>query len=314
MPEEGSPVEDEIKEETDEETDKESPKENDEVKSEETKETEDSEDKEDSPKTRQSIRSRLERETIEDKKWIKIDELEDILETRLERKSRGIMIIQFFLPWVIALCEALLLWVFLDDKTFRTLGFWMTIYFFPPLGKESVIPAAIGLAEIPQMPDWIVSIDPLLIALAIASIDIIVGLFLVWNFDFAKKIPVLGKFIIRLESKGGDLLSKNKYIRALSFVGVTLFVIVPFQGSGAVGASIIGRTIGMNPYKVWFAIIIGAVSGCLLIAYAFNTFKAIFYENWIAGVIILIAVIIVVAVYLIRKRKNNMGNENETTK
>lgn len=248
-------------------------------------------------------KTRLARETIEDKKTIKIDEAKDILETAPEKKSRGIMLAQFFIPWGIALVEISMLFLFLDWDTFRTLGFWMTIYFFPPLGKESVIPAAIGLSEVSGMPGWLVSIDPLLIALAIASIDIIVGLFLIWNFDFAKKIPILGKFIIRFESKGQALLAKNKYIEALSFVGVTLFVIVPFQGSGAVGASIIGRAIGMNPYKVWAAIILGAVSGCLMIAYAFNTFKVIFKANWIIGLVLLIIIIAVVAVYLIRRRR-----------
>jgi uncharacterized membrane protein len=222
-----------------------------------------------------------------------------------EKRPLGKVLALFFIPWMIALIEVSILWIFLDGDTFRTLGFWMILYFFPPLGKESVIPAAIGLSSIESIPDWIVSIDPLLIALAIASIDIIVGLFLVWNFDFAKKIPILGKFICKLESKGGDLLKKNKYVEALSFVGVTLFVIVPFQGSGAVGASIIGRAIGMNPYKVWAAIVLGAVSGCLLIAYAFNTFKSIFVANRLLGVLILVAIFIVIIVYFIRKRKNS---------
>jgi uncharacterized membrane protein len=251
-------------------------------------------------------KKRLARETIEEKKSIKIDEPEDILETRPEKKNKGIILAQFFIPWIIALIEIALLWMFLDWKTFSTLGFWMLIYFIPPAGKESVIPTAQGLpSDIPGIPDWIVSIDPLMIALAIASIDIIVGLFLVWNFDFAKKIPLLGKFICKLENKGGDLLKKNKYIEALSFVGVVLFVIVPFQGSGAVGASIIGRSIGMNPYKVWAAIITGAISGCLLIAYAFNTFKVIFVQNALVGVLILVGIFVVVIIYFIRKRKNS---------
>jgi uncharacterized membrane protein len=251
----------------------------------------------------------LKRETIEDEDSLKIDEPEDLLECEPEKKNKGIILFQFFLPWIIALSEVSLLWFLLEEKVFQTLGFWMTLYFFPPLGKESVIPAAQGLAEVPGMPDWLVSIDPLTIALAIASIDIIVGLFLVWNFDFAKKIPLLGKFICKLESKGGDLLSKNKYIEALSFIGVTFFVIVPFQGSGAVGASIIGRAIGMNPYKVWLAIICGAVSGCLLIAFAFNTFRAIFYENMIAGIIILVAIITIVIIYFLVIRKRNKNKE-----
>ena len=60
----------------------------------------------------------------------------------------------------------------------------------------------------------------------------------------------------------------------------------------------------MNPYKVWAAIILGAVSGCLMIAYAFSAFEAIFKANWIVGLVLLIVVIAVVAVYLIRKRNN----------
>jgi ABC-type uncharacterized transport system permease subunit len=105
-------------------------------------------------------------------------------------------------------------------------------------------------------------------------------------------------------------------------VGVTLFVIVPFQGSGAVGASIIGRMIGMNPYKVWAAIILGAVSGCLMIAYAFNTFKVIFKANWIVGLVILAIIVVIATAYLIRRRqcaKSDMdmkecmeGEKNET--
>jgi hypothetical protein len=247
----------------------------------------------------------LERETIEDEKSYKIDEPEDIIETKPEKKNIGIILTQFFIPWIIAVSWISVLWMFLDEKTFQTVGFWMTLYFFPPLGKESVIPAAIGLSSVPGMPGWLVAVDPLLIAMIIASIDIIVGLFLVWNFDFAKKIPLLGKFIIKLERKGGDLLSKNKYVEALSFIGVTLVVVVPFQGSGAVGASIIGRSIGMNPYKVWCAIITGAISGCLLIAFAFNTFKVIFIQNMYIGLFVMIAIFVGVAIYFRRYKKNN---------
>ncbi|UCF08807.1 MAG: small multi-drug export protein [Thermoplasmata archaeon] len=258
----------------------------------------------------------LERETVEDKEQIKIDEPEDILETEPEKKSKGIILAQFFTPWLIALIEISLLWVFLDNKTFVTLGFWMLLYFFPPFGKETVIPLGISgeavSAWVPFFdPETFIALDPLLIALAIASIDIIVGLFLVWNFDLTKKIPILGRYIRKFEKKGEDILARNKYIEALSFIGVTLFVIVPFQGSGAVGASIIGRMIGMDPYKVWGAVIVGAISGCLMIAYAFNTFKAIFQANWIVGVVLLIVILCISAFYLIKRRRRTEEKDDE---
>lgn len=240
------------------------------------------------------IKSRLERETVEDRDSCRIDELEDLLETKPEKKNLGIALAHFFIPWIVGISEILLLYTFLDYGTFSKLGFWMLVYFLPPAGKESVIPLAIGTSEL----------DPLLIALTIASIDIIVGLFLIWNFDIAKKIPLFGRLIIKLEQKGGKILADNKYIQALSFIGITLFVMVPFQGSGAVGASIVGRMIGLNPYKVWVAIIVGAITGCLMLAFASSTFKRIFIDNWLAGAVMALTVVAIVAIYLVKKRNN----------
>lgn len=253
-------------------------------------------------------KSLLGRETIEEKEDIKIDELEDVLETKPEKRSKGIIIAQLILPFVIALAVIGCLYVLLPSNKFTTLGFWMLVYFFPPFGKESVIPLAIARDRLEgwvpfEYPEGFVAIEPWLIASAVAFLDIIVGLFLIWNFGFVKKIPILGKWIEKTESKGGTILKENRYIEALSFVGIVLFVMFPFQGSGGVGASIVGRAIGLNPYKVWGAIIIGAISGCFLIAYAADTFFSVFLDNPILGVLILIVIAILAVVLILRKRK-----------
>ncbi|UCE73525.1 MAG: small multi-drug export protein [Methanomassiliicoccales archaeon] len=261
-------------------------------------------------------KSRLARKTIEDKDEIKIDEVKDVLETKPEKKSKGIILAQFFVPWLIALLFIAGLYIFLPSDKFTTLGFWMLVYFFPPFGKESVIPLAIagdrlGEAVPWEYPEMFVPIDPWLIAISVAFLDIIVGLFLVWNFDLAKKIPIMGRWITKLEKKGGTILKENRYIEALSFVGVVLFVMFPFQGSGGVGASIVGRAIGMNPYKVWVAIIIGAISGCFLIAYAADSFFKVFMENRILGLLILVLIVALAAVLILKRRKNREKIEDE---
>jgi len=110
----------------------------------------------------------------------------------------------------------------------------------------------------------------------------------------------LGKWIIKTEKKGSKVMSESRPIETLSFIGIVLFVMFPLQGTGGVGASILGRTIGMNPYKVWFAIIIGAVVGCFLIAYAAEFFWEIFIGNPLTGLIILF-IIIALVVFLIHR-------------
>ncbi len=191
-------------------------------------------------------------------------------------------LVKFFLPFVFSSIGIVILFLALPWDLFEKLGTWMILYFFPPLGKESVIPAAIAQG-----------IHPLLIASAIAFIDIMVGLFLVWNFDLAKKIPLIGNFIHRIEAKGSDILVKKPWVQRLAFTGIVLFVMFPFQGSGAVGATIVGRMLGMKPKRVWYAVIIGAIVGCLIIAYTSAFAMTLLLGIGIAWALLTIALVVI---------------------
>jgi hypothetical protein len=98
---------------------------------------------------------------------------------------------KFFLPFILGFGVFGAIG-FLMDETLRV-AYWPLIsgYFFPPFGKESIIPAGV-----------LAGIDPLIMALSIAFVDVVVALFLVWNYDLAKKIPIIGKFMIKVEEKG----------------------------------------------------------------------------------------------------------------
>jgi len=175
---------------------------------------------------------------------------------------------------------------FLMAESLRV-AYWPLIsgYFFPPLGKESIIPAGVALG-----------IHPVVMALSIAFVDIVVALFLVWNYDLAKKIPIVGKFIMKVEEKGNTAEEKYGWIKPLRFIGIILFVMVPFQGSGGLVGSILGRLFGMNPWNTFIAITIGSVTGCLLIA-TFSKAFLIFAE--INTTVTLIIVGVIAAVILL---------------
>lgn len=231
--------------------------------------------------------------------------------------ERWVTFLKVIFPIAIFFSVAAILGMVLEEDTWNNLWPLMIAYFFPPLGKETIIPAGIFGKEIiiPVM-NWhirVIPINPLLMALSIAFIDIIVALFLVWNYDLAKKIPFLGKLMIKVEEKGKRSVKKYGWIKPLRFIGIVLFVMIPFQGSGGVVASIVGRIIGMPPWRAWFAIVIGAILGCLLIAYSANTIFWIFKQNLIIG-IILIAVIIVTGIIFWLKRKTALGQKSNKNK
>lgn len=214
------------------------------------------------------------------------------------KKIESVIIVRLgklFLPFVIGVSIIITIGILLDGNL--RLKFWSLItgYFFPPLGKETIIPAGVAIG-----------ISPIIMALSIAFIDAIVALFLVWNYDLAKEIPFIGKFITKVEEKGKNVEDKYGWVKPLRFLGIVLFVMVPFQGSGGLVGSILGRLIGMKPWNTFFAISIGAIIGCILIAMfsqAFIIFAQI--NSTITIIIVIIIIFILIMYYFFKKRKKN---------
>jgi uncharacterized membrane protein len=202
------------------------------------------------------------------------------------------------------------LWGLLSDELVKI---WplLIAYFFPPFGKETVIPLGVGLLKegltIPLLNLQVqpVSINPISMALAVAFIDIVVALFLIWNYDIAKKIPLIGQFMIKVEKIGRSSSDKYAWVKPLRFIGIILFVMVPFQGSGGLVASILGRLIGMKPLNTFFAISLGAVTGCLLIAYFSELMRSIIVKNFLLGLLIIIIVVLIAIMIWIYRNNNN---------
>ena len=214
------------------------------------------------------------------------------------KKIESIVLVRLgklFVPIVIGVSVITTIGILLDGNL--RLKFWSLItgYFFPPLGKETIIPAGVAIG-----------IQPIIMALSIAFIDAIVALFLVWNYDLAKEIPFIGKFIIKVEEKGKNVEDKYGWVKPLRFLGIVFFVMVPFQGSGGLVGSILGRLIGMKPWNTFFAISLGAIIGCILISMFSQAFIFFAQINTTLTIIIIIIIIFIILIYyFVKKRKKN---------
>jgi len=230
-----------------------------------------------------------------------------------EKTDPFITILKLLVPFAIAILVMIILYFIVDPESSGKLFLLMFAYFFPPLGKESVIPIGVGGGEftVPIINQNIVipEINPLIMALTIAFVDIIIALFLLWNYDLAKKIPLIGKFMIKVENIGKSSSDKYSWIKPLRIIGIVLFVMVPFQGSGGLVGSILGRLIGMKPLNTFFAISIGAIVGCLLIAYFADAILHAFVTNFLFGLLIIIILLIIGIMILIVKRSKNMNKK-----
>jgi len=220
---------------------------------------------------------------------------------------------KFFTPIVLGF-SVYAIWGMLSDELSKI---WplLIAYFFPPFGKETVIPLGVGVLKkglsIPFINIRVnpVSINPVSMALSVAFIDIIVALFLVWNYDLAKKIPLVGQFITKVEDKGKNVEEKYGWIKPLRFFGIVLFVMIPFQGSGGLVGSIVGRLIGMKPWNTMLAICIGAVVGCLLIALFAHAFLIFAEINTILTLILIVIIVVIIILYYTIKKKTTKNKK-----
>lgn len=145
--------------------------------------------------------------------------------------------------------------LFLPAEQWLLLFGMMVAYIVPPLGRETIIPASILLG----IPWW-------LIAFTLAFLDFAGGLFMAWNFPLVLRIPYVGPWIRRFVAAGRTYLDRRPWLERLYFVGLIIFVSLPFDGSGSIVGSIVGRMLGMTKAEVLTCITIGGIIGSFAIA------------------------------------------------
>ncbi|MHC1610903.1 MAG: small multi-drug export protein [Candidatus Methanospirareceae archaeon] len=169
------------------------------------------------------------------------------------RQMKMIAIAKFIIPFCLAGVAVLLLW-FAGQEVYTKYATVFGIYSFMPIGGAvAVIPAGLELG-----------IHPAGLISFIVFIDSVLALFLVWNFDYAKKIPGLGRVVERVEENGEKAIKRYKWAKRFGFIGLMLFVMFPLQYTGSGVGSIAGRLMGMTPLMTWLAVVAGTLLRSLI--------------------------------------------------
>ncbi|MDT8358224.1 MAG: small multi-drug export protein [Methanomicrobiaceae archaeon] len=220
-----------------------------------------------------------------------------------ERKDQFEGVLKAALPLLLAGILLLFLSLLLPRQGLYTMMGLIFLYMIPPLGKESVIPMGIGLG----IPWW-------LMALTMTVLDLLGGLFVTWNFYFSCRIPYLGPWIARTMKGGRAFFDARPWLERLYFIGLILFVMVPFESSGGISAAILGRMMGMRPVHVIACIAIGAGISCTAIALASDTVILLLKTDIVLGIIAILIILFACGVCVIiwhaaKKRQHWSGNE-----
>jgi len=202
------------------------------------------------------------------------------------------------LPFIIIGIYIFILFLILVPEKFELILGLMVINLVPPAGKESVIPLGIAMG----IPWYIMGTTT-------AMMDVAAALFMVLNFDLALKIPILGNWIHVFMDKGSAFFMKYKWLEGLSIIGLMIFVMVPFQGSGGIGGTILGRMMGLPKLHLFLGIAAGAFTGSYLLAIGFEFATSVLSINpLILALVIVAAVLVISAANYIYKRRESRQN------
>jgi uncharacterized membrane protein len=187
--------------------------------------------------------------------------------------------IKFVLP--LAIIPAVIAGLYLTEPydRFLLISGLLAAYFVPPAGKETIIP----LAVLAGYPWWLITI-------AVFLLDVAVSLFVVWNFDLALKIPVVGRLLESGMTIARNYTESQPWLRRFSTIGLTLFVFFPLQGTGAMNGSILGRLLGLEKSRVFACVCTGSITSCLIFALGADVLLDIYRQNPALGIGILAAI------------------------
>ncbi|MFZ2070672.1 MAG: small multi-drug export protein [Halobacteriota archaeon] len=184
-----------------------------------------------------------------------IKEMELNMREKVEviRRMELIAIAKLIIPFCLLGAAMLFLW-FAGPEVYTKYAAVFSVYSFMPIGGAvAVIPTGLGLG-----------IPPANLIIFTLFTDALLALFLVWNFDYTKKVPFFGKLVEMTEVNGEKAIKKYKWAKRFGFIGLVLFVVFPLQYTGSAVGAIIGRLIGMTASMTWLAVVTGSLLRLLI--------------------------------------------------
>ncbi len=208
-------------------------------------------------------------------------------------------ILRIIIPYFCLALYLILTYIILPSKLYTPLFILTWAYAVPPAGKESLIPIAISLG----LPWWF-------IAPSLTFFDLIAAWVVVWNYDLICRLPIIGGIICGFIERSKEYIQCHPWLERLSFLGLVLFIAVPFQGNGGIGGAVIGIVLGLSSLEILGAICLGSLIHSFAIALSYEYASQYFaFDTTTAlgvGLFMIILSIIISLGYRIQKKRRTV--------
>ncbi len=108
--------------------------------------------------------------------------------------------------------------------------------------------------------------SPGVLAAVVVYAEVGTALVMMANMTVLYRMPFLGARLAAAHETGWYVLRVHPWMRRMAELGVVAFVFAPFQGTGAVIGTILGRVLGLSRLATLACIAVGSGLGCLALA------------------------------------------------
>lgn len=179
-------------------------------------------------------------------------------------------------PFLLILIYVAISSIFLPSLLLLTLLSLVLAYLATPIGRW-IIPVAI----VAGFPWWYAGLTVLIL-------DAVGALFMAWNFQHLFTLPRIGPYMHGLILDVEAMIAEKPWMERLTAFTLLLYVTLPIQGAGSLMGSAIGRLIGIDPWKVFWIMVVGSAIGSFGMAFGSDALRIFLIGNIATGVTVLL--------------------------
>lgn len=106
------------------------------------------------------------------------------------------------------------------------------------------------------------------LAALVVYIDIATALIIMGGIHVLDRVPSVARRIAAAGESSGKVLEHNPWMLRAAWLGLALFIAVPFNGTGALVGSVLGRVLGLSRISIVSATALGSATSATALALA----------------------------------------------
>ncbi len=112
---------------------------------------------------------------------------------------------------------------------------------------------------------FLLSMSTLELSGLVVWLDTFIAFIMVFHASFLYRIPKIGPAMLALQEDGEFILSNHPWFRRFAWLGLIVFVLIPFAATGSIGGSIVGRILGLSRWATLSGVVIGSIASTAIV-------------------------------------------------